>query len=205
MMTQAPFAKGSRLLFLLAFAGWAFHLESAGLPLLPLKQVEAEHVDLEDKTLHLIGHVKVVHEIGVLHCDEGTLLLPEEKKDGGNVAVNTIFLKGNVAIDFSDGSHLVADEGKIDCQALEGTFIAIPPAKVTYTSFATDEHQQIPVRATGRALKAKIIKTPLGYSLSSMRGEGAVNIQYLRPIPLPHGSEGLKEEKNVSKKEASNE
>ena len=191
----------SYCLCLLALVGHLLPLESVGIPLLPLQQVEAEHVDLEGKTLHLVGHVKVIHEIGVLHCDEGTLMLPQEKKDDGAMAVNTLFLKGNVVIDFSDGSHLMADEGEIDCQALEGTFIAHPPTKVTYTSFATNEHQKIPVRATGRALKAKITKTPLGYSLTSMRGEGAVNIEYLRPIPLAHAPHETSDEQSVPTEE----
>ena len=195
----------SRYILLLALIGFALPLESVGIPLLPLQQVEAEHVNLEDKVLHLVGHVKVTHEIGILSCDESTLLLPQEKKEGENTAVNTILLKGNVAIDFSDGSHLLADEGEIDCLALEGTFSAIPPAKVVYTSFATNEHLRIPVRATGRALKAKIIKTPLGYSLTSMRGEGAVNIEYLRPIPLAHSTHDTQAEKGVITEENSHE
>jgi hypothetical protein len=192
----------SRILYYIALIGCALPLESTVIPLLPIQQVEAEHVNLEDKTLHLVGHVKVVHEIGIIRCDESTLVLPQEKKEGESIAVNTIFLKGNVVIDFSDGSHLLADEGEIDCLALEGTFIAIPPAKVTYTSFATDDHQRIPVRATGRALKAKITKTSVGYSLTSMRGEGAVNIEYLRSIPLVNASDDTKTEKNVIKEES---
>ena len=160
-------------------------LEGAGLPSLPLKFVEADHVDFEEKTLHVVGNVKVVHEIGILRCDDGILLLPQEKKDGGNIGANTIILKGDVSIDFTDGSHLEADEGEIDCQTLEGTFISHPPAKVTYTSFVEDGHQRIPVRATAKTLKAKITKTPLGYALTSLRGEGAVNIEYLRPSAPP--------------------
>jgi hypothetical protein len=192
-------------LFLLTFIGYALSLEGTGIPLLPLQQVEAEQVNLEDKTLHLAGHVKVVHEIGTLFCDESTLLMPHEKKEGETAAVSTILLKGNVAIEFSDGSRLLADEGEIDCQALEGTFVAIPPAKVVYTSFATNEHMRIPVRATGRALRAKIIKTPLGYTLTSMRGEGAVNIEYQRPVPLAHSTHATKAEKSVIKEENSHE
>lgn len=191
--------------FIIALIGYIIPVEGSSIPLLPLQQVEAEHVDLEDKTLHLVGHVKVVHEIGVLHCDESTLLMPQEKKEGENIAVNTILLKGNVVIDFTDGSHLYADEGEIDCRVLEGIFIAYPPGKVTYTAFATDEHQRIPVRATGRALKAKITKTPLGYSLTSMRGEGAVNIEYLRSIPLDNTTKSSKEEKRSSNAEGTHE
>ncbi len=175
-----------QLVCFLVLVGYAVSLESAALPLLPLQHVEAEHVDFENKTLHLVGHVKVVHEIGTLYCDESTLILPQEKGEEGAVAVQTIFVKGNVIVDFSDGSHLQADEGEIDCQLLEGTFIAHPPGKVVYCSFATTEHQRIPVRATGRALKAKITKTTAGYSLTSMRGEGAVNIEYTRPSSIAH-------------------
>jgi hypothetical protein len=191
--------------FIIALIGYISPVEGSSIPLLPLQQVEAEHVDLEDKTLHLVGHVKVVHEIGVLHCDESTLLMPQEKKDGENIAVNTILLKGHVVIDFTDGSHLYANEGEIDCRVLEGTFIAYPPEKVTYTAFATDEHQRIPVRATGRTLKAKITKTPLGYSLTSMRGEGAVNIEYLRSIPLDSTDKSTKEEKSSSNTEGTHD
>jgi hypothetical protein len=148
---------------------------------LPLQSAEAEHVDFDERVIHLVGHVKVVHEIGVLCCDEGTLLLPQEKVDEDHSSVDTILLSGHVDVVFSDGSHLVANEGIIDCQKQEGTFLADPPDKVTYTGLASGDHRKIPVRATGRALKANISKTESGYTLTSLRGEGAVNVEYYTP------------------------
>ncbi len=170
-------------LFLFGLLFLGVSLDGASMPLLPLQLAEAEHVDFDEKVIHLVGHVKVVHEFGTLCCDEGTLLLPQEKKDEDHEAVDTILLNGNVSITFTDGSTLVANEGIIDCQKLEGTFLADPPEKVTYCGFATDNHRKVPVRATGRALKANITKTDLGYSLTSLRGEGAVNIEYLYSNP----------------------
>lgn len=185
----------------LACAGFFLSLEASAIPLLPLQQAEAERVDFEGKTLHLSGHVKVIHEIGTLYCDESTILLPQEKNDPQQLAVNTILLKGNVVIDFTDESRLMADEGEIDCQLLEGTFVSHQPRKVIYTSFATNDHQKIPVRATGRALKATITKTPTGYTLTSMRGEGAVNIEYLRPVPVATARRATDEEHKEPTKE----
>lgn len=180
----------SQVTLLIALLLIASSLRGGGIPLLPIKQLEAEHVTFDEKTLLLVGHVKVIHEIGTLQCDHGKLLLPQEKKGDEAIAVNTIFLNGNVIIDFTDGSRLTADEGEIDCRTLEGTFIASPPGKVTYTSFAINDRLKIPVKATGKALKAKIIKTPEGYALTSLRGEGAVNIEYQRPLPQAPNTEG---------------
>jgi hypothetical protein len=156
----------------------------ADLPLLPLEAVEAEHVDFDEKTVHLIGHVKVVHDFGILCCNEAILILPQGKQVDEQPAVQEIFLKGTVSVDFTDGSRLTADEGDIDCRTLEGTFYADPPEKVVYRGYAIDKNKRVPIRATGRALKASIAKTSEGYALSSLRGEGAVNIEYLRPEPI---------------------
>ena len=163
----------------------ACSLEGAGIPVLPLEQAEAEHVDFEERVIHMVGHVKVVHEFGVLCCDEGTLLLPQQKSEGDQVAVETILLNGHVNITLTDGSILNANEGIIDCGKREGTFLADPPEKVVYAGFASDGQRKIPVKATGRALKANITKTADGYSLTSLRGEGAVNIEYLHPQEAP--------------------
>ena len=163
---------------------FASHLLEADLPLLPLEAVEAEHVDFDEKTVHLVGHVKVVHDFGTLCCNEAILMLPQGKQADEQPAVQEIFLKGTVSVDFTDGSRLTADEGDIDCLTLEGTFYADPPEKVVYRGYAIDKNKRVPIRATGRALKASIAKTSEGYSLSSLRGEGAVNIEYLRPEPI---------------------
>lgn len=168
----------------IAVLSLASHLLEADLPLLPLEAVEAEHVDFDEKTVHLVGHVKVVHDFGILCCNEATLILPQGKQTDEQPAVQEIFLKGTVSVDFTDGSRLTADEGDIDCRALEGTFYADPPEKVVYRGYAIDKNKRVPIRATGRALKASIAKTSEGYSLSSLRGEGAVNIEYLHPEPI---------------------
>ena len=172
-----------RFLFIATLA-LASHVLEADLPLLPLEAVEAEHVDFDEKTVHLVGHVRVVHDFGILCCNEAILMLPQGKQTDEQPAVQEIFLKGAVSVDFTDGSRLTADEGDIDCRALEGTFYADPPEKVVYRGYAIDKNKKVPIRATGRALKASIAKTPEGYSLSSLRGEGAVNIEYLRPEPI---------------------
>ena len=159
-------------------------LLEANLPLLPLEAVEAEHVDFDEKTVHLVGRVKVVHDFGILHCNEAMLILPQGKQADEQPAVQQIFLKGNVSVDFTDGGRLTSDEGEIDCRTLEGTFFAEPPEKVIYKGYTIDKNRRVPIRAAGRALKAIIAKTSEGYALSSLRGEGAVNIEYLRPEPV---------------------
>jgi hypothetical protein len=172
----------------------ATSLLEANLPLLPLEAVEAEHVDFDEKTVHLVGRVKVVHDFGILCCNEAMLILPQGKQADEQPAVQQIFLKGNVSVDFTDGGRLTSDEGEIDCRTLEGTFFAEPPEKVVYKGYAIDKNRRVPIRATGRALKALIAKTPEGYALSSLRGEGAVNIEYLRPEPAKPAEEVAVEE-----------
>jgi hypothetical protein len=166
----------------------------AGLPLLPLEAVEAEHVEFDEKTVHLVGHVKVVHDFGTLCCNEAILMLPQGKQAEEQPAIQEIFLKDTVSVTFTDGSHLTADEGRIDCRTLEGTFLAEPPEKVVYQGFAIDKNRRVPIRATGRALRATIAKTPEGFSLSSLRGEGAVNIEYLCPEPIKSAAEAQEAE-----------
>ena len=172
-----------RELFLKLFAASVLALFSsplgANLPSLPLETVEAEHIDFDEKTVHLSGCVKVVNDFGTLCCNEATLVLPQGKEADAQPAVQEIFLKGAVSVDFTDGSRITADEGEIDCRTLVGTFFAEPPEKVVYKGYTVDKDRRIPVRATGRALKATIAKTSEGFSLSSLRGEGAVNIEYL--------------------------
>jgi hypothetical protein len=168
---------------LIAVLAYATPLLQATLPLLPLETVEAEHIDFDEKTVHLVGNVKVINDFGTLHCNEATLVLPQGKQADDQPAVQEIFLKGAVVVDFTDGSKMMANEGEIDCRTLEGTFFAEPPEKVVYQGYTMDKDRKIPIRATGRALKAVIAKTPDGFSLASLRGEGAVNIEYLRSEP----------------------
>ena len=168
---------------LFALLPLAAPLAEAALPSLPLDTVEAEHIDFDEKTVHLVGHVKVVNDFGTLHCNEATLVLPQGKQPDDAPSVQEIFLKGAIAVDFTDGSRVTANEGQIDCRTLEGTFFSEPPEKVIYQGYTMDKDRKVPVRATGRALKATIVKTPEGFSLSSLRGEGAVNIEYLRSEP----------------------
>jgi len=169
--------------FFFAMLPLAVPFAEAALPPLPLETVEAEHIDFDEKTVHLVGHVKVVNDFGTLHCNEATLVLPQGKQPDDAPAVQEIFLKGEVAVDFTDGSRVTAGEGEIDCRTFEGTFFSEPPEKVIYQGYTMDKDRKIPVRASGRALKATIVKTPEGFSLSSLRGEGAVNIEYLRSDP----------------------
>lgn len=149
-----------------------------GAPNLPFRNVEAEHVDFDEKILHLVGNVRVDHDFGIMSCRESTVLLRQEKKEGETVPLDHIFLKGDVCIDFTDGSQLRCDEGTIDCGSLDGTFISNDPGKVVYTTFVSNGSTRIPVKATSKALHATIVKTSEGYALKKLQGEGAVNIAY---------------------------
>jgi hypothetical protein len=146
---------------------------------LPIHNIEAEHIDFNEKTIHMIGNVKVDHEVGVIRCQEATLILRQEKKEGETLPVDRILLKENVSIDFSQGHTLLSDEGEIDCQTLEGFFWATSPHVVTYLSCSEDGPLKMPLKATSKALKGKITKTPQGYELTALRGEGAVHIESL--------------------------
>jgi hypothetical protein len=174
-----------RYAFLIVLLVSLHSLEGTGLPLLPVQQVDAEEMKFENHTLSLTGNVKIVHDFGTISCQEGTLFLPDEKKEADISFVEKIFFRGNVHIKLSDGSELLADEGDIDCSILEGIFRARPPQKVIYISYAADGKERIPVKATSRIITAKITKGPLGYTLGSIRGEGAVNIEYVRPTTTP--------------------
>ena len=156
-------------------------------PLLPIHNIEAEHIDFNEKTIHLIGNVTVVHEFGIIHCQEGTLFLRQEKKDGETLPVEHILLKDKVTIDFSNGHTLYADEGDIDCTTLEGTFLAKPNSVVTYVSSSSNGPLKAPLKATSKALKGKITKTSQGYELASLQGEGSVHIESLQVKEVTHG------------------
>ena len=65
---------------LFALLPLAAPLAEATLPSLPLDTVEAEHIDFDEKTVHLVGHVKVINDFGTLHCNEATLVLPQGKQ-----------------------------------------------------------------------------------------------------------------------------
>lgn len=148
--------------------------------LLPIHHIEAEHIDFNEKTIHLVGGVKVVHEFGIIQCQEAILSLHQEKKASETLPVDHILLKTSVIIDFSKGSRLFADEGDINCSTLEGTFLSEPPNKVVYFSLSSvEEPSATSFKATSSALQAKITKTPHGYELSSLKGEGAVRVECL--------------------------
>jgi hypothetical protein len=150
------------------------------LPLLPIHNIEAEHIEFNEKTILLVGNVKVTHEFGVIRCQEATLLLRQEKRAGETLPVERILLKEAVTIDFSEGHSLSSDEGDIDCATLECIFLATPPHVVTYISSSETGPLKTPLKATSKALKGKITKTPQGYELMSLRGEGAVHIESLK-------------------------
>jgi hypothetical protein len=163
-------------------------------PLLPVHQVEAEKVDYGSNKLVLVGNVKVIHDLGIIHCQEATLLFSGEKKEGDALFADRILLHNDVSIDFSSGSKLTSDEADIDCKTLEASFASHSPHRVVYITHAVEEGVEIPVKATSKTLKAKIIKTSSGYSLSNLQGEGAVSIEYLR-----NGRQG-KEDREGEKK-----
>lgn len=154
-------------------------LSAGEAPLLPIHNIEAEHIDFNEKTIHLVGNVKVDHEFGVIHCQEGTLILRQEKKEGETLPVERILLKNDVSIKFSEGHMLLADEGEIDCATLEGVFLASPAHVVTYLSTSENGPLKAPLKATSKALKGKITKSAAGYELTALRGEGAVHIASL--------------------------
>jgi hypothetical protein len=163
------------LLFL--FCSLPLLLLGADQPVLPIHNIEAEHIDFNEKTIHMVGNVKVDHEFGMIRCQEATLLLRQEKKEGETLPVDRILLKENVSIDFSEGHTLLSDEGDIDCLTLEGIFLAEPSRVVTYISYSENGPLKTPLKATSKALKGKITKTPQGYELTALKGEGAVHIE----------------------------
>lgn len=173
--------------FAIFTSSFAYAIE---LPLLPLQNIEADSIDYSGKTITLIGNVQLIHNLGNLQCDRGILYLSAAKEANQEIPIDTIFLQGNVHIRYSDGSDLTCDEADINCQTLEGIFTANPPSKVVYSSFAQEKDHKIPIRASGKILKGSIIKSPQGYTLSSLKGEGAVAIEYMynNPVSLVHNS-----------------
>ena len=171
-----------RSLFAILF--FSSRLVAADQPLLPIHNIEAEHIDFNEKTIHLVGNVKVAHEFGLIKCQEATLFLRQEKKEEETHPVERILLKTDVSIDISHGHTLISDEGDIDCTTLVGLFLAEPGRFVTYISSSTNGPLKTPLKATSKALKGKITKTSQGYELSSLQGEGAVHIESLQPAVL---------------------
>jgi len=155
-------------------------LMAADQPVLPIHNIEAEHIDFNEKIIHLVGNVKVDHEFGVIRCEEATLLLRQEKKEGETLPVDRILLKDNVSINFSEGHTLLSDEGDIDCTTLDGIFLAAPSGVVTYLSYSDNGPLKTPLKATSKALKGKITKTSQGYALTELKGEGAVHIESIK-------------------------
>ena len=169
-----------KLLFIALSVSFAIHaLDTRPTP---LQQVEAEHVDFAGGTLHLLGTIRVVHDFGILHCDEATMYAaPGKTGPAAWSSFEKIELRGHVKIDFSDGGHLLSDRGDIDCEKLEGVFTADPPEKVCYVGFAAGATKRTPVRATGRTLMIKMAKSGSEYVLTSLAGAGAVHVECLRP------------------------
>jgi len=155
-----------------------FHLQAI-IPFLPVQHIEAEQVTFDERTVHLKGNVKVIHEIGTLACQECRLVLDQHTKQEG-IAVREIFLQKDVNVDFTDGSSLHSDEGEINCETFDSVFRATPPRKVIYTTFTGDGKEGLPIKATSRVLRATLGKTEQGHALKSLKGEGAVNIEYLK-------------------------
>jgi hypothetical protein len=153
------------------------------LPVLPVQQVEADTMNFDEGLLRLTGHVKIEHELGTLYCEEGVLVLPQQKSSGGGFEVEKIMLRGDVNIFFSDGGKLSSEEGDLDCRTLDVVFHCALPKKVVYIGTAMSGSTQVPVRAMSHTLTAKIVKGESGYTLGSLRGEGAVNIEYLHKQP----------------------
>jgi len=143
---------------------------------LPVKQIEADSVSFNEKIVHLQGNVTIVHEFGTLHCDQSKLLRSDQEKEP-----QKIFLYDNVHIQFTDGSSLSADNGEINCTTLEASFTSNTPKKVIYITQPSPS--QPPMKATSRALHALISKEESGYALKSLKGEGAVHIEYLQKEP----------------------
>lgn len=170
--------------YLLVFLFLSSQLVAADQALLPIHNIEAEHINFNEKTIHLVGNVKVVHEFGIITCQEGTLILRQEKKEGETLPVERILLKDSVSIDFSNGHMLSADEGDIDCSTLEGVFLSGQDRVVTYISSSTNGPLKTPLKATSKALKGKITKSSQGYELTALQGEGAVHIESLPTVAV---------------------
>lgn len=166
---------------ILLFLAWSCVLMAETVPMLPVQQVEADTIDFDGGFLRLQGHVKIEHEFGIIYCQEGVLILPQQKGGGDGLEVDKIQLRGDVHIYFSDGGHLASEAGDLDCHTLEVVFHSSAPKKVVYIGTAMSGSTQVPVRATSHTLVAKIVKGENGYMLSSLRGEGAVNIEYCHP------------------------
>ncbi len=155
----------------------AFHA-----PSIPIKDVQADTIEFQNKKILLRGRVMVSYDMGTIRCDEALVSLGEKSKGSDSVLAERIDLDGHVEIDFTDGSSLTANKGEIFCQKREAVFYASPTEKVVYTSFCNEDDVKIPVIASGKKIAARIVKDESGKSsLSDIRGEGSVTIEYLRP------------------------
>ncbi len=154
------------------------------IPFLPVQNIEAEQVSFDEQSVRLKTNVRVVHEIGILTCQESRLVLDQHSKQEGFV-VRKIFLQKDVKIKFTDGSSLSCDEGEIDCETFDTVFRASPPNKVIYSTFTGPGQEVVPIKASSRVLRATISKTDQGHALKSLKGEGAVNIEYLKKEESP--------------------
>jgi len=154
------------------------------IPFLPVQHIAAEQVSFDEQSVRLKTNVRVVHEIGVLTCQDSRLILDQNAKQEG-FAVRKIFLHKDVHIEFTNGSSLSCDEGEIDCETFDTVFRSTPPRKVIYSTFTGSGKDLLPIKATSRVLRATIGKTEQGHTLKSLKGEGAVNIEYLKNEEVP--------------------
>ena len=181
----------NNLLFMtLIFFPWPLFPFQA--PSIPIQNVEAESIEFHNKEISLRGDVSVKYDMGLIRCDQAIVTLSEKSKDGSTLSPEKIDLFGHVAIDFSDGSTLSSEKGELFCMKREAVFYGSPTEKVVYISYCDEEGKKVPVKASGKKITARIVKDPAGTtSLSDIRGEGAVTIEYLRTAD--HGEKRILE------------
>ncbi len=168
-------------------------------PSIPIKDVAADAIEFQNKKISLEGNVMIDNDLGTIYCDRAYVSLEDKSKENANLLANKLDLYGQVQIHFADGSKLSADRGEIFFRQHEAIFYASQTEKVTYLSFCTEDNTQVPVLASGKKIIARLIKDNEGKSsLTDIRGEGAVTIEYLRPkTPLTTTTSSIAEEENL--------
>lgn len=158
---------------------FAFHI-----PSIPIQDVKADSIEMRERKIYLTGSVKVTYDLGLISCDRAIIHLGEKSKDEGtgqSSQPDRIDLFGSLVIEMSDGSSLASDRGELFCKTREAVFYGNEREKVVYTSYCEEEGKKVAVQAKGKKITAKIVKDSSGKStLSDIRGEGAVSIEYLR-------------------------
>lgn len=144
---------------------------------LPIHSVEAQKVHSLDKKIILEGSVVAVLDLGTVTCEKAILFMENPSK-GNDIVSRTIEMENNVLIDFSDGSHLAANRGVIDCVKREGIFYASPQEKVVYDTLLDEKDPTSHVRATSSILKGRLVKKEDGWKLDDLHAEGSVRIEY---------------------------